>query len=138
MSIDLTPESVLAVELGISLESLRTARREHLTEGVHWQRVERVICLKPEGIQLLTGLDLTAQKKEGGRAVRIVVAQCRGKGRFLAGRIKDSGAICSVRLTARGIVAQRFRIGDELDCQPEGTAADRFIYSGRPPYRPGL
>lgn len=134
MSIDLTPESTLAVKLGVSLDCMRKARTDHLTEGEHFVKMGRSYYLTPAGVTHLTGLDWA--EKKGGGGVVVVVSHCHGKGRYLRGRVKKSGAICTVHLVTRGVVACRFRPGDEITCTPTGELDDRYAYDGKPPFRP--
>lgn len=142
MSIDLsntTAESTLAVELRVSLDCLRRAREEKLSEGIHFHRWQRTIYLTPEGVHLLTGLDFEPKKKEGAGSVRIAVAALgKGNVRFLRGRLLDSGEVCSIRLTGRGTKASQFRIHDELLCSHSGERADLYNFEGKAPARPRL
>lgn len=142
MSIDLsntTAESTLAVDMGVSLDCIRRAREETLSEGVHFHRWQRTIYLTPEGVQLLTGLEFVPEKKEGAGAVRIAVAALgKGNVRFLRGRVVDSGEVCSIRLTGRGTKSSQFRIHDELLCTPSGERPDLYQFQGKAPARARL
>lgn len=135
----LTLESELARRLGVSLDSMKRTREERLSEGEHWVRQGRKVLLTAAGVQCLLGQDLPAEKKEGGAArVRVVVAAVGDRTRrlrVLRGRVQESGAICTVFLTGRGVLANQFRVLQEIDCLPQGQRVDAYFYDGRPPKR---
>ncbi len=77
------------------------------------------------------------QKKEGvGTRLVIVVGGSKliCYQHFLLGREQESGTMCAVHLTRRGVIATQFSTGQEIHCTP-GREAD-FAYDGLAPRHP--
>ncbi len=74
------------------------------------------------------------QKKEGGGA-RIVIVVGASKlicyQHFLLGREQESGAMCAVHLTRRGVIAAQFSTGQVIHCTP--SQETDFDYDGLSP-----
>lgn len=76
-------------------------------------------------------LSIRSQKKERGAVAVVVAALANPSGKWLRGRVVESGAMCWVLLTERGARAKDFMLGQRLECQPHPPFRHHFSYDSK-------
>jgi len=78
------------------------------------------MLIAPDNSPTPAGANLSARskKKERGAVAVVVAALANPSGKWLRGRVVESGAMCWVLLRARGAQAKDFTLGQRLECQP--------------------
>lgn len=130
-------EDDLAQTLGLNRDEMRALRKNHLVEGVTWQRKAKRLWITPEGVAIIHGAlgvpaAIAPEKKEGARGNELKVTRIPTRNTRILEAQKKDGRTVRVRVPSN----VNFLPGMTISAREEGPYADVMTLEGRcPRYR---